>query len=1360
MSAGYQTYGQLNLPKISEEILQKWATTDAFKKSVELREGKTPFVFYEGPPSANGMPGIHHVISRTLKDLVCRYKTMQGFQVKRKGGWDTHGLPIELGVEKMLGITKEDIGTKISVEDYNKKCREVVMQFKDKWDDITQKMGYWVDLEKPYVTFENNYIETLWWCLSQLYKKNYLYESVSIQPYSPAAGTGLSSHELNQPGTYKDVKDTSATVMFKLNVVGERLDSNEAHLLASDPMHGTTEIMAAGGKNRFGDKLIELVNNSEIFFMAWTTTPWTLPSNLGLTVGPNIDYVLVQTFNPYTYLPNNIILAKNLVGKYLKEEGKNGDFPAYKEADKIIPWKIIAEFKGSELEGVQYEQLLPSEANTIEKIKEITPGAQPFRVILGDFVTTEDGTGIVHTAPAFGADDYRVGKKNNLGILTLVDREGKFVEGCGDFSGRYVKNYKDEKDYVDVNVDISVKLKYENRAFKVEKYEHSYPHCWRTDKPIIYYPLDAWFIKTTAAKDTMVELNKTINWKPASTGTGRFGNWLENMVDWNLSRSRFWGTPLPIWKTEDGEEEMCIGSINDLKQKIEEANNFYLSDERVNNFDAEREVFFAKKAMDYILTSNKDVEHAVCRTDIDGNFIHFLWGEEGIADKDFKKGYGISKIIAKRKKEGHEAKEILHKIAEVLALGKINRIFGPEKNRRIELEYDNHIAFVNEYQNETKYNWLLTGFKRKSETDVIDEVSDPFDSTQINPTHSREDLGAVSDANVKYIFIQPIFRFNTADLHKPYVDDIFLVSSKGKLMKRVPDLIDVWFDSGAMPYAQWGLPDATSNEYGELSTENFWKYHAKDKNSELYGGVENAAFPADFIAEGVDQTRGWFYTLHAIGSLLFDSVAYKTVISNGLVLDKNGVKMSKRLGNVVDPFLVIEKYGSDAARWYLITNASPWDSLKFSWNQENEVAARPEAHSLAIEEIQRKFFGTLYNTYQFFALYTNVDSFTFKEKYIPLNERPEIDQWILSSLNSLIKDVTENFDAYEPTQAGRAIEEFVDSLLSNWYVRLCRRRFWKGEYEHDKIAAYQTLYECLETISRLIAPIAPFFADWLYSNLNNITGRMKDASVHHSLYPISDAAVINAALEKRMQLAQDASSLVLSLRKKVNIKVRQPLQKIFIPAQDAEMIANIKLIEDIIKTETNIKEIEILAADNDFIRKKAKANFKTLGKRLGAKMKWASAEIAKMDDATIAKVQEGNYILNDDTIAKDEEQIILNTEDIDVITDDIPGYEIAIKSTLTVALDITITDELQKEGNAREFVNKLQTIRKDSGFELTDRISVQIAENEALQASIMEYKAYICAEILADSIDFLPKIVDGIQVEVNESTLTMNVLKK
>ena len=1115
MSVKYTEYQQLNLPSISEEILAKWKKERTFEKSVELREGKTPFVFYEGPPSANGMPGIHHVISRTLKDLVCRYKTMQGFQVKRKGGWDTHGLPIELGVEKELGITKEDIGTKISVEDYNKKCREVVMRFKDKWDDITQKMGYWVDLNNPYVTFENNYIETLWWCLSELYKKGYLYESVSIQPYSPAAGTGLSSHELNQPGTYKDVKDTSAVAMFKA-IKNEKLKIKNA--------------------------------DGEVFFLAWTTTPWTLPSNLGLTVGPNIDYVLVQTFNPYTHLPVKVILAKALVGKYFKPEGEYGDFENYSAEVKLLPWKIADEFKGKDLEGASYEQLLPSEANTLEKIQEVTPGAQPFRIITGDFVTTEDGTGIVHTAPAFGADDFKVGQKNNLGILTLVDKQGKFVEGVGEFSGRYVKNYKDEKDYVDVNVDISVKLKKENRAFKVEKYEHNYPHCWRTDKPIIYYPLDAWFIKTTAAKDRMVELNNTINWKPASTGTGRFGNWLENMVDWNLSRSRFWGTPLPIWKTEDGEEEKCIGSIEELNNEIKKA-------------------------------------------------------------------------------------------AEVL---------GGETNK----------------------HYLHEGI---------------------------------------------------LDLHKPYVDDITLVSDAGKPMKRVPDLIDVWFDSGAMPYAQWHFPF---------------------ENKETF----KQSFPADFIAEGVDQTRGWFYTLHALGVLLFDSVAYKTVVSNGLVLDKNGNKMSKRLGNVVDPFTTINSFGADATRWYLITNASPWDSLKFD--------------AEGIKEVQRKFFGTLYNTYQFFALYANVDGFAFKEKYIPLKDRPEIDQWILSSLNTLIKDVQQNFDEYEPTQAGRAIEDFVDAHLSNWYVRLCRRRFWKGEYEHDKICAYQTLYECLETLSKLMAPVAPFFADWLFNNLNNVSKRFTNDSVHHTDFPKADGSVIDTDLEKRMQLAQDTSSLILSLRKKVNIKVRQPLQKVFIPALDSTMASRIKKVEEIIKAETNIKEVDILGAENDFIKKKAKANFKTLGKKLGPKMKWAAEQIAAFDNTTIDKVLENEYLLNPGYQSAGEEPIMITAEDLEVSTDEIPGYEVAVKGQLTVALDITITDDLKKEGDAREFVNRIQNIRKDNGFNLTDRIDVSVLENGGLQASLIQYKDYICAEILADSLAFLPVLDTGTEIEVNDILLKVNVLKK
>jgi len=1136
MQKKYAEYPKLNLPNIGEEILKKWEEEDTFQKSISNRNGADHFVFYEGPPSANGMPGIHHVISRTLKDLVCRYKTMKGFRVNRKGGWDTHGLPVELGVEKELGITKEDIGKKISVEEYNKKCREAVMRFKDKWDDITRKMGYWVDLRHPYVTFTNEYIESLWWCLSQLYKRGYLYESVSIQPYSPAAGTGLSSHELNQPGTYKPVKDTSAVVMFKA------IQSPKSKILFN----------AAG--------------NEDVFFMAWTTTPWTLPSNLGLTVGPNIDYSLVKSFNPYTFKEINVVIASALIGNFFKKEAENLNLSDYQPGDKLIPWKITGTFTGGELEGIEYEQLLQFESNSIQKIEEIAPGAKPFRVITGSFVTTEDGTGIVHTAPAFGADDFRVGQKNNLGILTLVDKQGKFVDGTGEFSGRYVKNYTDDPAYQDVNVDISVKLKKENRAFKIEKYEHSYPHCWRTDKPIIYYPLDAWFIRTTAVKEQMIELNKKINWKPASTGTGRFGNWLENMVDWNLSRSRFWGTPLPIWRSENGEEEICIGSIKELN-------------------------------------------------------------------------------------------EAMRKAAEVLG-------------------------------GNTNTDFLKDGIN---------------------------------------------------DLHKPFVDNIILVSKTGQPMKRVPDLIDVWFDSGAMPYAQWHFPF---------------------ENKEIF----SQDFPADFIAEGVDQTRGWFYTLHALASLLKNSVeselkssglwedssmqkadslagvAYKTVVSNGLVLDKAGNKMSKRLGNVIDPFNTIASYGADATRWYLITNASPWDSLKF--DEEG------------IKEVQRKFFGTIYNTYQFYALYANVDGFSFKEKYIPVSERPEFDQWILSSLNSLINTVVKNFDDYEPTQAGRAIEEFVDTKLSNWYVRLCRRRFWKGEYEHDKICAYQTLYECLETLSLLIAPVAPFFADWLFNNLNRVSGLKKENSVHHCNFPNPDSSVINLPLETRMQLAQDASSLILSLRKKVNIKVRQPLQKVFIPAMDARMAKNITLVGDIIKAETNIKQIDILDAENDFIRKKAKANYKTLGKKLGAYMKEAAGAIEKLGNTEIEEIQQGRFKLN-----LGGSEIELNPEDIEVITDHIPGYEIAGKGNLTVALDVSISEILQQEGNAREFVNRVQNIRKESNFQLTDRILVRVLANEMLQPSLIQFKDYICREILADNLEFVPSLNDGTQIEVNDSSLTVNILK-
>lgn len=1120
MSNKYPEYKQLNMPAIEQDQHQKWEAGQFFKKSVELRAGNPAFVFYEGPPSANGMPGIHHVISRTLKDMVCRYKTMQGFQVKRKAGWDTHGLPVELGVERMLGITKEDIGKKISVADYNDACRKEVMKYKDKWDELTQKMGYWVDLEDPYITFDNKYIESLWWALSALYKKGYLYKSVSIQPYSPAAGTGLSSHELNQPGTYKDVKDTSATVMFRLEPASRKtLGLDEA--------------------------------DREVYFMAWTTTPWTLPSNAGLTVGPNIDYVLVQTRNPYTHQVQAVIIAQALLHKYFKGEGENQDIENWDSTNKVLPWKILKTFKGKDFEGLRYEQLLPFESNKPE-----LSGGDPFRVITGDFVTTEDGTGIVHTAPAFGADDYKVGQKNNIGIFNLVDREGKFVDGTGEYAGRFVKNYKDDPTYEDVNIDISVFLKQAGQAFKVEKYEHSYPHCWRTDKPIIYYPLDAWFIKTTALKDKMVALNKTINWKPKATGEGRFGNWLENMVDWNLSRSRYWGTPLPIWVGDSGEQK-CIGSVAELEAEIRKAQ--------------------------------------------------------------------------------------------------------------------------------------AAGFSQSIELPL-------------------------------------------ADLHKPVVDDIVLVDANNQPMYREPDLIDVWFDSGAMPYAQWHFPF----ENQETFAQNF---------------------PGDFIAEGVDQTRGWFYTLHALGALLQESVheelekagievseekypglAYKTVIANGLVLDKDGNKMSKRLGNVINPFETIEKYSADATRWYLITNASPWDSLKFDLK--------------GIEEVQRKFFGTLYNTYQFFALYANVDGFAFEEEYIPVAQRPEIDRWILSSLNTLVGTVTQYMNDYEPTQAGRAIESFVDEQLSNWYVRLCRRRFWKGEYEFDKICAYQTLFECLETLSLLIAPVSPFFADWLFNNLNKVSRKVEADSVHHALFPKANDAVIDAALESRMAKAQDICSLVLSIRKKVNIKVRQPLQKILVPVLSKKEQEQLALVKDLILSEVNVKELDMLT-DDSFFKKSIKPNFKTLGKKVGAKMKAVAAHISSMEAAEIAKLEHDKVL----HIAIEGTEVSIDLEDVEIIVEDIPGWSVAGKDSTTVALDISLNDTLLEEGNARELVNRIQKIRKDQSFELTDRIKVQIENKDGIAQAIQNNEAYISNEILADKIEIVNNISDGIVIEVNDQELAVFITK-
>jgi isoleucyl-tRNA synthetase len=1119
MQSKYREYRQLDLPEVEAEMLKAWESESSFQKSIDIREGAPPFVFYEGPPSANGMPGIHHVISRTLKDMVCRYKTMRGFQVKRKGGWDTHGLPVELGVEKELGITKEDIGKTISVEDYNRRCREAVLRYKDKWDDLTRRMGYWVDLENPYVTFENDYIESLWWCLKRLYEKGLLYESVSIQPYSPAAGTGLSSHELNQPGTYKEVKDVSCVAMFKVV-----RDGRSAFLFQDDSM-------------------------AEVHLMAWTTTPWTLPSNLGLTVGPSIGYARVLTYNPYTAAPCQVILAEALLDRYFKGEAEGLAMEGCEPGQKVIPWKVLDRFKGADLEGVSYEQLLPFEANHPDAVRSLTPGADPFRVVLGDFVTTEDGTGIVHTAPAFGADDYKVGRANGLGILTMVDREGRFVDGLGEFSGRFVKNYKDDPEYKDVNLDICLRLKRDGLAFRVEKYEHSYPHCWRTDKPILYYPLDAWFIRTTAMKDRMVELNRTIQWKPRSTGEGRFGNWLENMVDWNLSRSRFWGTPLPIWRTDDGAEARCIGSIEELRDEMRKA---------------------------------------------------------------------------------HEA------------------------------------------------------------------------------------LGG--DVNGRYLGDAAL------DLHKPYVDEIVLVSDSGKPMRRVPDLVDVWFDSGAMPYAQWHFP-----------------FENRSKVAPDSGRAE--AFPADFIAEGVDQTRGWFYTLHALAVLLFDSVAYRTVVSNGLVLDRNGNKMSKRLGNVVDPFDTIARYGADATRWYLITNASPWDNLKFDTE--------------GIREVQRKFFGTLFNTYQFFILYANVDGFRHSEPPVPLAERPEIDRWILSALHSLTARVRELMDDYEPTLAGRAIEEFTDAQLSNWYVRLSRRRFWKGDYGPDKLSAYQTLFECLETLARLVAPISPFFSDSLFRNLNVVSGRLDAKSVHHTDFPESDPTRIEAALEERMRLAQEVSSLILSIRKKVNIRVRQPLGKALVPVSGPDMQAHLEQVEELVKAEVNVKEVEYISGASEFIRKRVKPNFVILGKRLGSRMKEVSKLLGELDQDAIRTLETDGRI----SLSIGNEDIVIELSEVEIQSEDIPGWMVAARGGLTVALDIRVTEDLELEGYARELVNRIQKIRKDAGFELTDRILVKFQSHSRIDTAVRSFKDYICAEILADGIESVPELADGMEIELHDVRLNVHILK-
>jgi isoleucyl-tRNA synthetase len=1128
MANTYPEYKQLDLTAVNRDIAAWWKKEGIFERSISEREGAPAFVFYEGPPSANGIPGIHHVMARAIKDIFCRFQTMQGKQVKRKSGWDTHGLPIELQVEKKLGITKDDIGKSISVEEYNRLCREDVMAFTGLWEDLTEKMGYWVDLKDPYVTYKNEYIETIWALLKRLHDKGLLYKGYTIQPFSPAAGTGLSSHELNQPGTYRDVKDTSAVAQFK---------AVEDSKFKIQNLVGTTI-------------------DTDLFFLAWTTTPWTLPSNTALAVGEKIDYVLVRTFNPYTHLPVTLILAEALLTKYFKPEQALLPLDGYEAGQKQIPYRIFGQLKGAALDGLGYEQLLPY--------------AQPedgdaFRLVLGDFVTTEDGTGIVHLAPSFGADDFRVAKQNGIGSLTLVDRRGRFVDTLNDptfpLAGMYVKEaYLSEEEkaevlaiqqeklkdiipnlskYLSVDELITLKLKLENRAFKIEKYAHSYPHCWRTDKPILYYPLDSWFIRTTAYKERMAELNKTINWKPESTGTGRFGNWLENLVDWNLSRSRYWGTPLPIWRTEDGEESICIGSMEELRVEMDKA-----------------------------------------------------------------RAAGIG-----------------------------------------------------------------------------------------NPTE-------------------------ITDLHRPQVDEIVLLSPSGKPMYRETDLIDVWFDSGAMPYAQWHYP-----------------FENRDV-------IESGkAFPADFIAEGVDQTRGWFFTLHAIAVMLFDSVAFKTVVSNGLVLDKNGNKMSKRLGNAVDPFKTIDAHGADATRWYMVSNSQPWDNLKFDIE--------------GVKEVQRKFFGTLYNTYSFFALYANIDGFRYQQPDVPLAERPEIDRWIISLLNSLIQTVEEAYASYEPTRAARAIQEFVDEHLSNWYVRLCRRRFWRGELNTDKLAAYQTLYRCLEVISQLMAPIAPFYAERLFRDLNQTTGREAAESVHLALFPQANGQLIDTALENRMQLAQDICSMVLSLRKKESIRVRQPLQKILIPVLDPEQERHIEAVAELIKSEVNVKEIDFLSDASGVVTKKIKPNFKALGPKYPKQMKGISNLLANFSQADIVAFERNNGA----ELNVEGTLCTISREDVDILSEDIPGWLVASAGKLTVALDITVTEGLKNEGIARELVNRIQKLRKDNDFEVTDRILVWLEDDVYVKSAVEEYKAYICGEILATNLELVHSF-DGKPQEIEIDERTFKILLK
>ena len=1162
MSKKFTEYSKFDLSNVNKEVLKKWKDGDIFHKSLETREGHPTFVFYEGPPSANGMPGIHHVIARSIKDIFCRYKTMKGFLVNRKAGWDTHGLPVELGVEKALGITKEDIGKKISVAEYNAACRKDVMKFTKEWEDLTQKMGYWVDMENPYITYDNRYIETLWYLLKELYKKGLLYKGYTIQPYSPAAGTGLSSHELNQPGCYRDVKDLTVVGQFK--------------------MKNPKPEMAAWGTP---------------YFIAWTTTPWTLPSNTALCVGPKIDYVAVQTYNGYTGEKMTVVLAKPLLYTHFNKKAEGLALEDYKPGNKLVPFKVVGEYKGTDLVGMEYEQLIPWVKPT-ELDKDGNwqdASAKAFRVIPGDYVTTEDGTGIVHIAPTFGADDANVARAAGIPSLFMINKRGetrpmvdltgkfylldeldeRFVKECvnvdlyKEYEGRWVKNAYDPQFTVDGKYDekaaqaaesldfyICMMMKAANQAFKIEKHVHNYPHCWRTDKPVLYYPLDSWFIRSTACKERMMELNKTINWKPESTGTGRFGKWLENLNDWNLSRSRYWGTPLPIWRTEDGTEEKCIESVEELYNEVE------------------------KSVAAGLMKSNP------------------------YKDKGFVPG-----------------------------------------------EY-------------TKEN------------------------------------------------------YDKIDLHRPYVDDIILVSKDGKPMKRETDLIDVWFDSGSMPYAQ---------------------IHYPFENKELLDSHQ--VYPADFIAEGVDQTRGWFFTLHAIATMVFDSVAYKAVISNGLVLDKNGNKMSKRLGNAVDPFSTIEKYGSDPLRWYMITNSSPWDNLKFDVE--------------GVEEVRRKFFGTLYNTYSFFALYANVDGFEYKEADVPMEKRPEIDRWILSLLNTLVKNVDACYNDYEPTKAGRLISDFVNDNLSNWYVRLNRKRFWGGGMTEDKLSAYQTLYTCLETVAKLMAPIAPFYADMLYGDLIAVTGRDQVVSVHLAKFPVCDETLVNTELEARMQVAQDITSMVLALRRKVNIKVRQPLQCIMIPVVDEEQRAHIEAVKTLIMNEVNVKEIKFVDGAAGVLVKRVKCDFKKLGPKFGKQMKAVAAAVAEMSQEAIAELEKNGCY----TFHLDGTEAVVEASDVEIFSEDIPGWLVANEGRLTVALEVTVTEELRREGVARELVNRIQNIRKSSGFEITDKINVTLSKNTQTDDAVNEYKDYICNQVLATSLTLADEVKDGAELNFDDFSLFVKVEK-